>query len=314
MKEKSDNNNILDYSKYKYLIDNLDIGKNKNLSYRQILLSKEYVTVVFNNNNSSSIQINTNTSFGRICSLCQKYPQEVVFFEVNKDESMSVSKSQDFKSLNKLKTKEGEDDHLYPNNNLYLSNKTNFDYLEFKDSSHKLNNLNSLTKLTSSEKFFYYYIKCLYIIYFIFGSVIFIHSNSLILLTKYKIKSFYYWISFLLFLAMLYMGYIGFSKFNGVEKKENSAEENYNHDTIFWYNFYLLSLTLTCFIFLIKDHCLEIKEEKIFGFIMLAFYITVIFIEVGALLFFDLTNRIYHLKTNEEYILLDEENERLIEI
>lgn len=71
---------------------------------------------------------------------------------------------------------------------------------------------------------------------------------------------------------------------------------------------------MICFIFLIKDHCLEIKEEKIFGFIMLAFYLYVIFIQIGALFFFDLTNRIYHLKTNEEYILLDEENERLIEI
>lgn len=239
MKEISDNNNILDYSKYKYLIDNKDIEKNKILAYRDILINKEYVTVVFNDNNSSSIQIDTNTSFGRICSLCQKYPQEVVFFEVNKDESMSVSKSQDFKSLNKLKTK-SEDEHLNPNNNLYLSNKTNYDYLEFRDSSNKINKLNPLATLTSSEKFFYCYIKSLYLTYFIFGIIIFIHSNSLIFLTNYKIKSIYYWISFLLFLSMLYMGYIGVSKFNGVDKKEGN-EENYNHDTM------LVQFLSTCF-------------------------------------------------------------------
>ena len=163
MKESSDKNNILDYNKYKYVIDNEDIEKSHVHNYSQILLSKPTVTVVFNNKDSSTIQIDNNISFGRIFGLARLYPQEFVFFEVNKEESISISKSQDSRSINKIKNESSQ------NNNLYISNKSNNYYLEQKKS---LNNNNY--KLTKLEIFFYYYMKLLYFFYLIAGIIIFI--------------------------------------------------------------------------------------------------------------------------------------------
>ena len=113
MKESSDKNNILDYNKYKYLIDNEKIEKDKVYNYSQVLLSKPTVTIVFNNKDSSTIQINNNISLGKIIGLAQIYPQEFVFFEVNKEESMSISKSQDSRSINKIKNESSQNNNLF---------------------------------------------------------------------------------------------------------------------------------------------------------------------------------------------------------
>ena len=308
MKESSDKNNVLDYNKYKYVIDNENIEKNKVYNYNQILLSKPTVTVVFNNRDSSTIQINNNISFGRIIGLAQIYPVEFTFFEVNKEESMSISKSQDSRSINKIKNESSQ------NNNLYISNKSNNEYyLEQKKS---LNNNNNY-KLTKLEIFFYYYMKLLYFFYLIAGIIIFIQLMLLFFNTKYKFKSVYFWVTLVLVIAILCLGYIGITKFYGVKKNENiHGDENYDQDDIFWFNFILLVLTMTSFIFLIKEHYLEVKGEKIVGLIFISFYLIVLLIEIFALLYFDLTNRIFELKLNDGYMLLDsnEENERLIEI
>ena len=309
MKESSDKNNILDYNKYKYVIDKEDIEKNKVYSYRQILISKPTVTVEFNNKDSSSIQINNNISFGRIIQLAQIYPQEFVFFELNKEESISISKSQDSRSINKIKNESSQ------NNNLYISNKSNNDfYLEQKNSS---NNINNNYKLTKLEIFFYYYMKLLYCFYLIAGIIIFIQLMLLFFNSKYKFKSVYLWVTIVLVIAILCLGYIGVTKFYGVKKNENiHGEENYEQDNIFWFNFGVLVLTITSFIFLIKEHYLEVKGEKIVGLIFISFYLIVLLIEIFALLYFDLTNRIFDLKLNDGYMLLEsnEENERLLEI
>ena len=308
MKESSDKNNVLDYNKYKYVIDNENIEKNKVYNYNQILLSKPTVTVVFNNRDSSTIQINNNISFGRIIGLAQIYPVEFIFFEVNKEESMSISKSQDSRSINKIKNESSQ------NNNLYISNKSNNEYyLEQKKS---LNNNNNY-KLTKLEIFFYYYMKLLYFFYLIAGIIIFIQLMLLFFNTKYKFKSVYFWVTIVLVIAILCLGYIGVTKFYGVKKNENiHADDHYDQDDIFWFNFILLVLTMTSFIFLIKEHYLEVKGEKIVGLIFISFYLIVLLIEIFALLYFDLTNRIFELKLNDGYMLLDsnEENERLIEI
>lgn len=301
MKESSDKNNILDYNKYKYLIDNEKIGKNQVYNYNQILFSKPTVTIVFNNDDSSSIQIN-NKSFENIFRLAQIYPQEFIFFTLNKEESISISKSQDSKSINKIKNESSQ------NNNLLISNRSNNDYyLEPK-------NNNELTKL---EIFFYYYMKLLYFFYLIAGIIIFIQLILLFINSKYKFKSFYLWITIILVIALLYLGYIGVTKFYGVKKNENIyREENYDQDSIFWFNFIVLVLTMTSFIFLIKEHYLEVKGEKIVGLIFISFYLIVLLIEIFALLYFDLTNRIFDLKLNDGYMLLEsnEEHQRLIEI
>ena len=305
MQESSDKNNILDYNEYKYLIDKEDVEKNQVFNYCQILHNKPTVTVVFNNIDSSIIQINSNISLGRIIGMARLYPQESVFFEVNKEESKS--KSQDSRSINKIKNESSQ------NNNLYISNKSNNNYyLEQKKS---LNNNNN--KLTKLEIFFYYYMKLLYFFYLIAGIIIFIQLMLLFFNSKYKFKSVYLWVTIILVIAILCLGYIGVTKFYGVKKNENiHDEENYAQDNIFWFNFTVLVLTMTSFIFLIKEHYLEVKGEKIIGLIFISFYLIVLLIEIFALLYFDLTNRIFELKLNDGYMLLEsnEENERLLEI
>ena len=309
MKESSDKNNILDYNKYKYLIDNEDIEKNKAYNYNQILISKPNVTVVFNNKDSSTIQINNNISLGRIVGLAQIYPLEIVFFEVNKEESISISKSQDSRSINKIKNESSQ------NNNLFISNKSYNNY--FLEQKKSLNNNNY--KLTKLEIFFYYYMKLLYFFYLIAGIIFLIQLMLLFFNSKCKFKSIYLWVTLILIISILCLGYIGITKFYGVKKNGNiHGEESYDQDNIFWFNFSVLVLTMTSFIFLIKEHYLEVKGEKIMGLIFITIYLIVLLIEIFALLYFDLTNRIFELKLNDGYMLLESneenENERLIEI
>ena len=93
MKESSDNRTILDYDKYQYVIERQNIKQNDKQIYRDILLNHKYVTIVFNNKNSSSMKIDKELSFGRIIQLGQLFPEESVFFALNKEESFSVSAS-----------------------------------------------------------------------------------------------------------------------------------------------------------------------------------------------------------------------------
>ena len=300
MKEKSDIPNILEYNKYKYLINNLGIGKRQNEIYKNILLSKSFVTVVFNNENSSSILIDTNISLGKIICLAKKYPQEVVFFEINKEESLSLSKSQEsrFKSNKKFNSSE----------EFEINTKSNYDYLE------KKNNIN-INKFSSLEQFFYYYMKLLYIFYIISAIILLLYSTVLIIISKFFFKSYFIWATFVLIFLMLYVGYSGFMKLNGTNIKKNE-EEKYDNDDLFWFNFIILVLTISSFIFLIKEHRLQLKQKKYVGIEIISFYIIILLIEIIGLLFFDMTDRIVEFKVSNGYKLLEsnEENEKLLEI
>lgn len=310
MEEKD--SNIIDYNKYKYLIDTSDINKNDVSIYKQILLNKDYLTVVFNNKNSSSIKINNDISFGRIFILAQLYALENIYFVENKEESMSTSKNQDSKSISNLSRNINNKEELLLNNdnNNYSSNKLNFDYLDKKISPNKE------TKLTKLEIFFYYYMKILYIFYLFAGIIFFVYLMSLIIKFKFHFESFYLWISFILVVAMLNLGYKGVCVFNGINENKNNKEEKYDNDTFFWFNFGVLSLNILSFISLIKEHYIDNKGEKYIGIIIICFYLIVLLVEVIALLFFDLNNKIFDFKINDGYILLEsnEENEKLIEI
>lgn len=300
MKEKSKISNVLDYNKYKYLINNLDINKSQDIIYKEILLSKKFVTVVFNDETSSSIQIDTNTSLGKIICLAQKYPQEIVFFEVNKDESLSLSKSHDTRNMSKKKLNFSEE--------LELNTKSNFDYSDKKIIFNK-------NKLTSLEKFFYYYMKILYIFYILCGIILFAYCIILLVISTIKFKSFFIWVTFILVLEMLSLGAIGFVKLNGLDKNRNE-DDKFDNDDLFWFNFVVLIFTMISFILLIKEHCLNIKGKKYAGIIIFSFYIIVLLVEIIGLLYFDLTDRIVDFKIDDEYRLLEsnEENEKLIEI
>lgn len=303
MKESSNDKEVLDYSKYKYLIENSEIDKKRDLVFRQILFNKPNFTVVFNNHNCSSITI-VGDSLGKITQLAQKYPQEIVFFELNKEESLSVfSKSQNSRrsinnNINNINKNKEENEE-------FMSSKLNYDYLM------QNNTFIQKTNFTKLEKVFYYYMKLLYIFYLIAGILIFVHLINLIIITKFEFKSFYLWTTLLLVVAMVYLGYIGVTKYND---EESDNDQKYDHDTLFWFHFGLLALTILSFIFLVKEHYLKIKEEQYIGVFIISFYIIVLLAEIIALLFFDLTKRIYAIKINDEYTLLDDENERLINI
>lgn len=301
MKEKSDIPNILDYNKYKYLINNLNIGKSQNTIYREILLSRKYVTVVFNNETSSSIQINANTSLGKITNLAQKYPQELVFFEVSKEESLSLSKSHGTRNLNNKKLNSSEE--------FETNTKSNF------DNSEKKNIFDSI-KLSSLERFFYYYMKLLYIFYIFCSIILLLYTIVLIINSKFQLKSYFIWVTFALIMGMIYVGYIGFKKLNGTEIKINE-EEKFDNDDLFWFNFFILVLTISSFIFLIMEHNLELKQKKYVGIEVICFYIIILLVEIFGLLYFDMTDRIVQLKVNDGYKLLEfneEEKEKLIEV
>ena len=301
MKEKSDIPNILDYNKYKYLINNLNIGKSQNTIYREILLSRKYVTVVFNNETSSSIQINANTSLGKITNLAQKYPQELVFFEVSKEESLSLSKSHGTRNLNNKKLNSSEE--------FETNTKSNF------DNSEKKNIFDSI-KLSSLERFFYYYMKLLYIFYIFCSIILLLYTIVLIINSKFQLKSYFIWVTFALIMGMIYVGYIGFKKLNGTEIKINE-EEKFDNDDLFWFNFFILVLTISSFIFLIMEHRLELKQKKYVGIEVICFYIIILLVEIFGLLYYDMTDRIVQLKVNDGYKLLEfneEEKEKLIEV
>ena len=301
MKEKSDIPNILDYNKYKYLINNLNIGKSQNSIYREILLSRKYVTVVFNNETSSSIQINANTSLGKITNLAQKYPQELVFFEVSKEESLSVSKSHGTRNMNNKKLNSSEE--------FEINTKSNYDNLEKK-------NIFDNNKLSSLEHFFYYYMKLLYIFYIFCSIILLLYTIVLIINSKFQLKSYFIWVTFALIMGMIYVGYIGFKKLNGTDIKINE-EEKFDNDDLFWFNFFILVLTISSFIFLIKEHRLELKQKKYVGVEVICFYIIILLVEIFGLFYFDMTDRIVQLKVNDGYKLLEfneEEKEKLIEV
>ena len=290
--ESSDNNNIVNDDKNKHLINNSNKKKNDSLIYKQILNSKDFITIILNN---TQIKIRADISLKRIIELSEIIPEKFVLFELNKKESLSLS-------------------GIFKKNNQFNIDNNEDEFKENKDINKKP--LNNNIKLNKVEIFFYYYMKLLYFFYLFAGIIIFVHLMSLILKSKCHITSFYLWFSFLLVITLLYLGYIGVSYFNGVEINENNHEGKYNHDNIFWFNFGVLVLTMISFIFLIKEHYLDIKEEKYIGKIIFSFYIIIILLEIIALLFFDLTNRIFEKKISDGYTLLevDEEKERLINI
>lgn len=218
-------------------------------------------------------------------------------FELKKKEILS----KDLNNINKININNNNEDELENNNDI-------------NNLTHK-KSLKKKIKLNNIELFFFYYMKLLYIFYLFASIVIFSHLTMLIIKSKCHFLSIHLWITIFLAITMLYLGYIGVSYFNGVEINKNNNDERYNHDTIFWFNFSVLALTMISFIFLIKEHYLDIKEEKYIGIIIISFYLLTLFVEIIALLFFDLTNKIFD-KKNDGYTLLelDEENEKLINI
>ena len=86
--ESSDNNNIVNDDKNKHLINNSNNKKNDSLIYKQILNSKDFITIIFNN---TQVKIRADISLKRIIELSEIIPEKFVFFELNKKESLSLS-------------------------------------------------------------------------------------------------------------------------------------------------------------------------------------------------------------------------------
>ena len=304
---------VINYNKYKYLINKEDINKNRDMIYRDILLRQQNLTIVFNNNNSSSLEINANISYGRIIQLAQVFPQEYVYFELNKNESSHSSVNANKTNSEDINLKLANDNNILINKNineeLLPKYRQKFSYLDKSISKAIKKNI------TEREKFFYYYIILLYVLYLIAGICLFVYILSLIIRFKCGVASLYLWTGFLLIVAMLFLGYIGTVKLNQEDLDENEVQL-YNHDNIFWFHFIVLLLTITNFIYLIKEHYLDIKGEKYIGILVILLYIILLLFEIIGLLFFDLTNRIYYLNISNSYKSFgtNEENEKLLNV
>lgn len=286
MEENTDNQNILKYNNYQYIIRDLLFNKN-NASYRDIIYNHENLNIAFNNINSSSIKLNTKNSLRRIVQMAQIFAEEIVMFVIeDKDElSSKLSRYQSNKSLSLSKKK------LLNYENLYK----------------KPSKENSI-EISEMEKIFYCSVKFLYILYLIFGiSIIFI------ILILRSIFDFYFFISFLLIILMLNLAYEGISKFFKIKENDSSA---ISFDSLFWHNFIVLFLTMVSFLFLIEDKYSKIKEKKYIGLTIIFWYIFMLLFESITLFFYDLTKKLFYLEINNEYILLEsnEEKERLLNV
>ena len=287
MEENIDNQNILNYNNYQYIIHDLDINKNNVSSYRDILYNHEYLNIVFNDNNSSSIKINTENSLKRIAQMAQIFAEEIIMFVLEEKDELSskLSRYQSNKSLSMSKKN-------LNNENLYKK-KTSNKYTK---------------KISELEKIMYCSIKFLYILYLIFGiSIIFI------ILILRSIFDFYFFISFLLIILMLNLAYEGISKFFIIKENDINA---ISFDSLFWHNFVVLFLTMVSFLFLIEEKYSKIKEKKYIGLIIIFWYIFMLLFESITLFFYDLTKKLFYLEINNEYVLLEsnDEKERLLNI
>lgn len=287
MEENTDNQNILNYNDYQYTIQDLEINKNNVSLYRDILYNHKYINIVFKNKNLSSIKINTENSLRKIVQMARFFAEEIVMFVFEeKDElssKLSIFQSNKSLSLSKKKLSDG---------NLYKKTSFNKNAIEISD----------------TEKLFYYSVKFLYILYLIFGiSIIFI------ILTLRSIFDLYFFISFLLIILMLNLAYEGISKFFRIKENDSSA---ISFDSLFWYNFFVLFLTMVSFLFLIGEKYSKIKEKKYIGLIIIFWYIFMLFFESINLFFYDLTKKLFYLEITNDYVLLEsnEEKERLLNV
>jgi len=286
MEENDDNQNILNYNNYQYIIHDLDINK-KNVSlYRDILNNHEYLNIVFNDNNSSTIKIKTEKSLRRIVQMAQIFAEEIVMWVLeDKDElSSKLSRYQSNKSLS-ISKKNLKYENLYKK--------------AYKENTKGINEV---------EKILYCSVKFLYILYLIFGiSIIFI------ILILRSIFDFYFFISFLLIILTLNLAYEGISKFFRIKENDNSS---ISFDSLFWHNFVVLFLTMVSFLILIDEKYSRIKEKKYIGLVIIFWYVFMLLFESITLFFYDLTKKLFYLEINNEYVLLEsnEEKERLLNV
>ena len=219
--------------------------------------------------------------------MAQIFAEEIVMFVLEEKDELSskLSKYQSNKSLSMSKK------------NLNYENLYN----------KKTPNENS-KEISEMEKIFYCSVKFLYILYLIFGiSIIFI------ILILRSIFDFYFFISFLLIILMLNLAYEGISKFFRIKENENSV---ISFDSLFWHNFVVLFLTMVSFLFLIEEKYSKIKEKKYIGLTIIFWYIFMLIFESFTLFFYDLTKKLFYLEINNEYVLLEsnDEKERLLNI
>ena len=266
MEENIDNQNILNYNNYQYIIQDLDINKNNVSSYRDVLYNHEYLNIVFNDKNSSSIKIDTKNSLKRIAQMAQIFAEEIIMFILEEKDELSSKLSR------------------YQSNKSQSMSKKNLNYENLYKK--KISNENTI-KISELDKILYCSIKILYIFYLIFGiSIIFI------ILILRSIFDFYFFVSFLLIILMLNLAYEGISKFFIIKENDNNA---ISFDSLFWHNFFVLFLTMVSFLFLIEEKYLKIKEKKYIGLIIIFWYIFMSLFESITLFFYDLSQKLFYL-------------------
>ena len=112
---------------------------------------------------------------------------------------------------------------------------------------------------------------------------------------------------------MLNLAYEGISKFFRIKE---SDDKDISFDSLFWHNFAVLFFTMLSFLCLIEEKYSKIKEKKYIGLIIIFWYIFMLIFESISLFFYDLVKELFYLEINNEYILLEsnEEKERLLNV
>jgi len=208
--------------------------------------------------------------------------------------------------INDLKDSLNNDDNNNYNNQ---SHKLKFDdYDNENDSENYLKKKDDISKL---DYLFYYYMKFVYRYYIFSAIIIIVYILYLFFDFGFQFYTFYFWFTTILIISMIILGLSKMKEYNKIPLDDNYNEESSNLDKNFWINFIILFLSICSFIFLIKEHCLELKIKKFVGIFIMFHYIITLFLEIIALLYFDHSNSFLNIKKKEGYTSLDSKEERV---
>ena len=144
--------------------------------------------------------------------------------------------------------------------------------------------------------------KWIFHFYLIIGIIIFIHFLAFIF--SKNIDSAYKWVSFLLFISLLYLGYSGLKNKNGNEKNFL-----FNGNNLLWINYGVLISTIFCLV------CLFSLENKdIFDNLMILIYFTTIIIEAIYILYYDVIKKVIFMDIIDNNKHFEEYNKNSLSI
>ena len=298
MNENDDLNNSIDSISFKSSINRIEevnLNKEDVEIYRQIIENNKYFYIHFTRR-SKRIKISY-TSFLKLLSLNELYPEEnVLFIYYNKYTASISSSSLSITGNNTIKLKKVE--YGESTTNLITPNK--YFYNSLNDTINK-----EIWAIQKRKNFFIYYLSFLYYFYLIVSSILFFHFLFILSKKEIKYNYVYFMNSIFLVLTMGVLGFIGVSK-----------EWMYNNDNdfFFWFNFIVFIFTFTTFISFLNviNSLIYNEKNKIISIIILCLYIVSLVVEIFVLLFFDYSPIIKRKICDTYTEMQDEEQELLV--